>query len=84
MAPRATWSNLSCASIGYPYFIFLLWQFFLGIPIELSDAARIDGCSEFGILVRIILPLARYEYFQRRLLDYGKANRIVWTPASTD
>jgi multiple sugar transport system permease protein len=39
--------------------IFLLRQFFLTIPNELSEAARIDGCSEFGIFYRIVLPLAR-------------------------
>ncbi|MBW8002811.1 MAG: carbohydrate ABC transporter permease [Planctomycetes bacterium] len=39
--------------------IFLLRQFFMTIPMELSEAARIDGCSEFGILVRIILPLSK-------------------------
>jgi len=39
--------------------IFLLRQFFRSIPMELSEAARIDGCSEFGILVRIILPLSK-------------------------
>jgi ABC-type glycerol-3-phosphate transport system permease component len=44
---------------GSPYFIFMLRQFFKTIPEELSDAARIDGASEFGILWRIILPLAR-------------------------
>ena len=44
---------------GSPWFIFMLRQFFLTIPEELSDAARIDGASEFGILFRIILPLAR-------------------------
>ena len=44
---------------GEAYFIFLLRQFFLTIPSELSDAARVDGCSEVGILVRIILPLAK-------------------------
>jgi len=44
---------------GSAYFIFLLRQFFLTIPEELSDAARIDGASEFAILFRIILPLAR-------------------------
>ncbi len=43
---------------GAPYYIFLLRQFFLGLPEELSDAARIDGASEIGILVRIILPLS--------------------------
>jgi len=44
---------------GNPYFIFLLRQFFLTIPQDLSDAARVDGCSELGILFRIILPLAK-------------------------
>jgi multiple sugar transport system permease protein len=44
---------------GNAYFIFLLRQFFLTIPQELSDAARVDGCSEFGIFWRIILPLAK-------------------------
>ncbi|MEN8242784.1 MAG: carbohydrate ABC transporter permease [Chloroflexota bacterium] len=44
---------------GNAYFIFLLRQFFRSIPEELSDAARIDGASEFVILFRIILPLAK-------------------------
>lgn len=42
-----------------PFFIFLLRQFFMGIPHELSDAARIDGCSEFGIWWRIVMPLSK-------------------------
>jgi len=40
------------------YGTFLLRQFFLALPSELEDAARIDGCSEFGIFTRIILPLS--------------------------
>jgi len=44
---------------GGAYFIFLLRQFFLTIPPELSDAARIDGCGYFGIYARIFLPLAK-------------------------
>ena len=46
------------ALFGHPYFIFMLRQFFMTIPEELSDAARIDGASEFGILFRIMLPLS--------------------------
>jgi len=45
--------------LGVPFFIFLLRQFFLTIPMDLSDAARIDGANEFGIFWRIILPLTR-------------------------
>jgi multiple sugar transport system permease protein len=39
--------------------IFLLRQFFLTLPRDLDDAARIDGCSEFDIWLRIVLPLSR-------------------------
>lgn len=46
------------AFLGNAFFIFLLRQFFLTIPAELSDAARLDGCSEFDIYSRVILPLA--------------------------
>jgi multiple sugar transport system permease protein len=41
------------------FYIFLLRQFFIGIPQELTDAARIDGCSHFGIWWRIIMPLSK-------------------------
>jgi multiple sugar transport system permease protein len=44
---------------GSAFFIFLLRQFFMTIPLDLSDAARIDGANEFGIFYRIILPLTR-------------------------
>jgi ABC-type glycerol-3-phosphate transport system permease component len=47
------------AFFGNAFNIFLLRQFFLTIPEELADAARIDGCSEFDIFWRIILPLAK-------------------------
>lgn len=39
--------------------IFLLRQFFMTVPKDLSDAARIDGCSEFRVFWQIILPLCR-------------------------
>jgi len=39
--------------------VFLLRQFFLTIPMDLTEAARIDGCNEFEIFWRIILPLSR-------------------------
>lgn len=44
---------------GSAFFIFLLRQFFLTIPKELDDAAKIDGCGFLGIYWRIILPLAK-------------------------
>lgn len=39
--------------------VFLLRQFYLGIPDELLEAARIDGLSEYGSYFRIVLPLAK-------------------------
>jgi len=42
-----------------PFYIFLMRQFFLGIPEDLMDAARIDGCSELGIWWRIVLPTSK-------------------------
>jgi multiple sugar transport system permease protein len=39
--------------------IFLLRQFFMGIPKELEEAARLDGCNHFQIYWRIMLPLAK-------------------------
>ena len=47
------------AFFGSAFNIFLLRQFFLTIPAELSEAAQVDGCSDWGIFRRIVLPLAR-------------------------
>ncbi|NMA65630.1 MAG: carbohydrate ABC transporter permease [Clostridiaceae bacterium] len=43
----------------YSFFIFMLVQYIRSIPRELDESARIDGCSEFGILIRIIMPLTK-------------------------
>jgi multiple sugar transport system permease protein len=45
------------AFFGAPFYIFLLRQFFMGIPFELTDAAKIDGCSELRIFISVLLPL---------------------------
>ncbi|WP_439662890.1 carbohydrate ABC transporter permease [Lentzea sp. HUAS TT2] len=64
-----TWSSLNLTGtlvpLIAPYFlfdafsIFLLRQFMLTIPQSYVDAARVDGCSEFQALVRIIIPMAK-------------------------
>ncbi|MFN8441889.1 MAG: carbohydrate ABC transporter permease [Caldilineaceae bacterium] len=53
------WPLVIPSLFGNAYFIFLLRQFFLTLPEELSEAARIEGASELGILFRILLPLSR-------------------------
>lgn len=47
------------AFFGGAFSIFLLRQFFMGIPRELDEAARLDGCSHWGTFRHVILPLAR-------------------------
>lgn len=47
------------AYFGSAFGIFLLRQYFLTIPQELNDAAKIDGCSHFGIYSRIMMPLSK-------------------------
>lgn len=61
------------AFFGSAFYIFLLRQFFLTVPQELSDAARIDGCSELGILWRILTPIARPALATVALLSFTSA-----------
>ncbi|MCP2164751.1 carbohydrate ABC transporter permease [Goodfellowiella coeruleoviolacea] len=45
--------------LGDAFSIFLLRQFFLTVPQDYLDAARVDGCSELSVLVRVLLPMVR-------------------------
>jgi multiple sugar transport system permease protein len=47
------------AFFGSPFYIFLMRQFFLTLPPELEDAARVDGASTLRILWHVILPVSR-------------------------
>jgi multiple sugar transport system permease protein len=49
---------LTYPTLVLPFITWLLLGYFKGLPVELEDAARIDGCSRVGVLYRIILPLA--------------------------
>ena len=53
---KPLWVGSFCAAA---FNVFLLRQFFMTIPKDLSDAARIDGCGEFRIFLQIILPLCK-------------------------
>jgi ABC-type glycerol-3-phosphate transport system permease component len=53
------WPLILPAWFGYPFFIFLLRQFFMSIPQDLDEAARIDGASSLRILTSVILPLSK-------------------------
>jgi len=59
--------------------IFLLRQFFLGIPQELEDAAKIDGLSYFGIYLKVALPLSKPILFTLMLTSFLTAwNQYLW------
>jgi ABC-type glycerol-3-phosphate transport system permease component len=52
------WPLIVPSFFGSPFYIFLLRQFFMGIPQDYADAARIDGANEWQIMRSIVLPLA--------------------------
>ncbi len=59
--------------------IFLLRQFFMTLPRELEDAARLDGCSEFGLYWRIILPLSKPALATLGIFTFtGAWNEFLW------
>jgi multiple sugar transport system permease protein len=60
---------------GGAFYIFLMRQYFMSLPMELDAAARINGCSTFGIYWRIILPLAKPVLFTIAVLEFLAA----WT-----
>ena len=53
------WPLILPAWFGFPFFIFLLRQFFMTIPRDLDDAARIDGATHLRILWDVIVPLSK-------------------------
>jgi len=54
-----TYKGLIVPAIFTAYGTFMLRQFFMTIPRDLEDAARIDGCSLFGIFWKIVMPLSK-------------------------
>jgi multiple sugar transport system permease protein len=66
------------AFFGVPFYIFLLRQFFMTIPNDLSDAARLDGASEFRIWWQVILPLTKTALITVALLTFiGSWNEFL-------
>jgi oligogalacturonide transport system permease protein len=57
----------------YPFFIFMLIQFFRGLPKELDESAEIDGCNPFTVLIRILLPLSKPALFAAGIFQF------MWT-----
>jgi ABC-type glycerol-3-phosphate transport system permease component len=61
------------------YGIFMLRQFFMNIPFELEDAARIDGCNRWRIYFQIILPLAQPALVTIAIFSFiGEWSSFIW------
>jgi len=64
---------LMAAFACYPFFTYMLVQFIRGLPRDLDEAAYIDGCGTFSILVRILLPLLKPALFSAGMFQF------LWT-----
>lgn len=74
-----TWMAVIFPGLGGVFGLFLLRQFFLGIPKELVEAAKIDGLGNFGIFTRIVLPLSKSALLVAGLFSFmGSWNDYLW------
>ncbi len=59
--------------------IFLMRQFFLSLPVELEDAARLDGCNRLQVFTQIVLPLAKPALATLAIFTLlGSWNDLIW------
>lgn len=74
-----TYMGLILPFLAAPFGVFLMRQFFLGIPDELIDAARVDGASEARIFVQVVMPLAKPALATLAILTFlGSWNNFLW------
>jgi multiple sugar transport system permease protein len=74
-----TYQGLTVPFLMSPFMIFLARQFFLGIPQELEEAARIDGLGHWGIFLRIVLPLSKPLLAAETIFTFqGNWNSFLW------
>lgn len=73
------WPSLTVPFMASVFAIFLMRQFFMGIPDELWDAARIDGAGHVRFLVQVVLPLSKAVLFTVIIFQFiGSWNALVW------
>jgi multiple sugar transport system permease protein len=74
-----TWWALIIPGLGGVFGMFLLRQFFLGVPKEMIEAATMDGLSKFGIFLKIVLPLSKSALIVAALFAFmGNWNDYLW------
>lgn len=65
------WPFITPAMLGaFPFYNFMMVQFFRGIPQELDESARLDGCNSFNILKYILLPLCKPAIFSVMIFQF--------------
>jgi multiple sugar transport system permease protein len=62
--------TLVYSSFTTPFVLWIMTNQFLALPAELEDAARVDGCSRLGALVRVVLPVARPGLFATMMFAF--------------
>lgn len=79
------WAIFLPYALGSPYTIFLMRQYFRSLPGDVFAAARVDGCSEFRILTKILLPMGRPIVITATLIAAVFAwNNFLWPLIVTD
>lgn len=74
-----TYFGLMMPNLATPFGIFMMRQFFLSIPKEYDESARVDGASWFTILFRIILPLSTPALAALAILSFQSSwNEFIW------
>ena len=74
-----TYAALILPFLAYPFGAFLMRQFFLTIPADYEDAARVDGCRRLGMLFRILFPLAKPALVTLAMLSFmWEWNSFFW------
>ncbi|WP_246067490.1 carbohydrate ABC transporter permease [Paenibacillus koleovorans] len=74
-----TYAGLIIPEVAVPFGIFLMRQFMQSIPKEMLEAARMDGCNEFSIFVRIVVPLVSAPIASLAIFEFVKSwNDYVW------
>jgi multiple sugar transport system permease protein len=79
------WAIFLPYSLGVPYTIFLMRQYFLSLPSDVFAAARVDGCSEWRILISILIPMGRPIIVTATLIAFVFGwNNFLWPLIVTD
>lgn len=79
------WAIFLPYMLGAPYAIFLMRQYFMTIPEELIEAARLDGCGEQRILWRIVVPLSKPILLTAAVIAFVFGwNNFLWPLIVTD